>query len=87
MKVKPFHILVKHQYEAEDIMRMLRSGKSFSDLALKYSICASGQNGGGLGEVDSRRLDPDFLEAFERLNEGQISAPTKTRFGWHLIKK
>tara|TARA_B110001454_G_C12723280_1_gene436257 strand:- start:8823 stop:9086 length:264 start_codon:yes stop_codon:yes gene_type:complete len=87
MKVKPYHILVKHEYEAKDIQRMLDTGKSFEELAKKFSICGSSQNGGFLGEVDSKRLDPDFLEAFESLKPGQISKPTRTAFGWHLIKK
>ncbi len=86
-KVKPLHILVKNQYEADDILRMLKSGKSFADLARKFSICPSAQNDGYLGEVDSRRLDSDFLEAFESLADDEISKPIKTRFGWHLIKK
>jgi peptidyl-prolyl cis-trans isomerase C len=87
MKVKPYHILVKHEYEAKDILRMLDSGKSFEDLAKKFSTCGSSQNGGFLGEIDSNRLDPDFMDAFDLLKPGQISKPTRTSFGWHIIKK
>ncbi len=87
MKVKPYHILVKHEYEAKDIQRMLETGKSFEELAKKFSICSSSQNGGFLGEVDSRRLDSDFMDAFDLLKPGQVSKPTRTSFGWHLIKK
>jgi peptidyl-prolyl cis-trans isomerase C len=87
MKVKPHHILVKQEYEANDILRLLKSGKSFEELAKKFSLCSSRQNGGALGEVDSRRLDPTFLEVFEDLKPGEVSKPTRTPFGWHLIKK
>lgn len=87
MKVRPYHILVRHQFEAEDIVRLLKKGSTFEDLAKKYSICSSSQAGGFLGEVDSRRLDSDFLEAFEKLKSGEISKPLRTQFGWHLIKK
>lgn len=87
MKVKPWHILVKQEYEAKDIQKLLGEGKSFEDLAKKYSICSSSQNGGFLGEVDRRRLNEDFLEAFELLKPGQISKPVRTSFGWHLIMK
>lgn len=86
-KVKPYHILVKYEYEAKDIQRMLDDGKSFEELAKKFSLCSSGQNGGFIGEVDSRRLDGNFLEVFDLLKPGQISKPTRTVFGWHLIKK
>lgn len=87
MKVKPYHILVKHEYEAQDISRMLNDGKSFADLAKKFSLCSSSHNGGFLGEVDSKRLDPIFFEAFELLKSEEISKPVRTQFGWHLIKK
>jgi peptidyl-prolyl cis-trans isomerase C len=85
--VKPYHILVKHQYEADDLSRLLKSGKSFEELAKKYSICSSSQSGGFLGEVDTKRLDADFLECFESLKPGEVSVPLRTQFGWHLIKK
>jgi len=87
MKVKPYHILVKHEYEANDIQRMLENGKSFEELAKKFSVCSSSQNGGYLGEVDSKRLDSDFMDVFDLLKPGQVSKPTRTSFGWHLIKK
>ncbi len=87
MKVKPHHILVKHEYEANDVLRLLKSGKFFEDLAKKNSICSSSQNGGFLGEVESQRLDPDFYSAYESLTSGEVSRPIKTKFGWHLIKK
>lgn len=85
MKVHPYHILVKHEYEAKDIYQWLQSGKDFSELAKKYSQCGSHQKGGDLGEVDSQRLDEDFLEAFLALKEGSFSEPVRTRFGWHII--
>lgn len=87
MKINPSHILVKQEYEALDIQRLLQNGKAFADLAKMFSQCSSSKNGGHLGEIDSRRLDPDFLAAFEILKPGQVSKPVKTKFGWHLIKK
>lgn len=87
MKIKPWHILVKHEFEASDLLRLLKTGKSFEELAKKYSQCASHTQGGYLGEVESKRLDPVFLECFESLKPGEISKPVRTSFGWHLIKK
>ncbi len=86
-KLNPHHILVKNKFEAEDILRLLKSGSSFNDLAQKFSICSSAKNGGNLGIVTARQLDSDFYEAYCLLKEGEISAPVRTRFGWHLIKK
>jgi peptidylprolyl isomerase/peptidyl-prolyl cis-trans isomerase C len=79
------HILVRHQYEAEDIVGLLRKGASFESLASKYSQCSSSKQGGNLGLVAPDRLDPDFADALLSLKPGEISKPIRTRFGYHLI--
>lgn len=76
-----------YQYEAEDLLKKLKEGASFSELAQKYSICPSAKQGGDLGPVDSRRLDVDFAEAAGLLKMGDISPIVRTRFGFHLIQK
>ncbi len=84
MKVK--HILVQHSYEAEDILRLLQSGKDFSELAAKYSKCSSASAGGDLGFLKPGRAVEEFEEAATMLKVGQISPkPVRTRFGYHLI--
>ncbi len=44
-KIRASHILVKHQYEAEDILRALQEGKDFEGLARKYSTRSSSADG------------------------------------------
>jgi parvulin-like peptidyl-prolyl isomerase len=87
MKLHVSHILVTYQYEAEDLLKKLNEGASFSELAQKYSICPSAKQGGDLGSVDSRRLDEDFAEAALQLKMGEVSPIVRTRFGYHLIQK
>ncbi len=83
-----FHILVSHKYEAEDLLRLLNSGKPFSSLAIKYSQCSSGKSGGELTNINWNNLDEDFKEAVENLQLEQItSQPIRTKFGYHLILK
>lgn len=87
-KIKVSHILVDKEYEAEDILRALQSGKSFEELAVKYSKCPSAKAGGDLGEVAVSRLDEDFTDAALALKIGETSnKPVRTRFGYHLIKR
>ena len=81
------HILVTYQYEAEDLLKKVKEGVAFEDLAQRYSQCPSRQRGGDLGPIDSRRLDPDFAEAAEGLKVGEISPIVRTRFGYHLIRR
>lgn len=80
------HILVDQKYEAEDLLRQLREGKSFFDLAQKFSKCSSAQKGGDLGPIKEGKADPDFEEAALILRPGETSlTPIRTRFGYHLI--
>jgi peptidyl-prolyl cis-trans isomerase C len=81
------HILVQHKYEAEDIHKKLQEGASFDDLARKHSVCSSAQNGGDLGPIAKRKFDLDFLEAVENLPVNVVSAPVRTRFGYHLVER
>ncbi|UOF00166.1 peptidylprolyl isomerase [Bdellovibrio reynosensis] len=88
MKIRASHILVKHQYEAEDILRSLNSGKSFAELAMKYSSCPSAKDGGDLGVFSHGRMDEDFEDAAFSLKVGEYSKkPVRTKFGYHLIMR
>lgn len=90
------HILIKTDRsrgdeEAEARMRVLieriRNGEDFGELARAHSDdAASAINGGDLGWVDPGDFDPQFAEAMERLEEGEMSDVVRTRFGLHLIE-
>lgn len=86
-KVKAKHILVQHEYEAQDLIKKLEAGESFEDLAGKFSTCPSGKRGGDLGEFGRGRMVKPFDEAAFALQVGQTSAPVRTQFGFHLIHR
>jgi peptidyl-prolyl cis-trans isomerase SurA len=46
---------------------------------------AGGVVGGDLGEAEISDLAPQFREAAEKLNVGQISEPIRTNAGLHLV--
>lgn len=80
------HILVKHQYEAEDVLKLLAKGRPFDELARRFSTCSSAASGGDLGELKPGRADEDFEDAAFALKPGQTSAkPVRTKFGYHII--
>jgi peptidyl-prolyl cis-trans isomerase SurA len=64
------------------------AGEDFGELAKTYSAdYYSAQNGGQLPWFGAGQGYPaDFEETAFSLEEGQISAPIKTRFGWHIVK-
>lgn len=57
----------------------------FAELAKANSACPSSAKGGDLGEFGSGQMEPEFEKAAFALKVGEISAPVKTSFGYHLI--
>jgi foldase protein PrsA len=74
----------------EGLKKQLDEGADFAELAKSSSDCPSGKLGGVLGdqngEFEEGTMVPEFEEALKKLNPGEISAPVKTQFGYHLIK-
>lgn len=87
MKLKAKHILVQHEYEAKDILKKISEGKKFEDLAKDFSLCSSASQGGDLGEFSKGMMVPAFEKALLTLQTEGISAPVKTQFGFHIIKR
>ncbi|WP_054740183.1 stalk domain-containing protein [Cellulosilyticum ruminicola] len=83
-----YHILVATEEEANKIKEEYNRGASFADLAKKYGTDGTKDEGGALGYIqyESRAYDQDFLNGAKELKEGEVSAPVKTQFGYHLIK-
>ena len=84
--VEASHILVSSIEEATEILGKIKEGLDFAKAAETYSSCPSKSNGGNLGEFGKGRMVPEFEEAAFALNEGEISEPVKTQFGYHIIK-
>jgi len=71
----------------EEVAKRLQAGESFADLAKEFSQDpGSASEGGDLGYAGPGVYDPAFEEALYALQEGEVSQPVKTEFGWHLIK-
>ncbi|MNQ75732.1 Peptidyl-prolyl cis-trans isomerase D [compost metagenome] len=71
----------------EEAQKRLQQGEDFAVLAKEFSDDpGSAANGGDLGYAGPGVYDPAFEEALYALSEGQVSAPVRSEFGWHLIK-
>ena len=65
----------------------LVKGEDFAVLAKELSNDpGSADKGGDLGYAAPGVYDPAFEEALYALKQGEVSAPVRTQFGWHLIK-
>jgi peptidyl-prolyl cis-trans isomerase C len=85
-RVRARHILLASEKEALDVEARLKAGEKFEDLAKKYSQDGSKDYGGDLGYFTAQEMVPEFSKAAFALKVGEISAPVKTDFGWHVIK-
>lgn len=84
--VEASHILVDSEGKANDIIEELNGGLAFEEAAKEYSSCPSKEAGGALGEFTKGQMVPEFEQAAFTMEEGQVSQPVKTQFGYHIIK-
>ncbi len=66
---------------------VLENGSSFASKAILYSQDPGSRSRGGRYTLDRKRpqMVKEFREQAYRLQEGEISAPFKTDFGWHIV--
>jgi peptidyl-prolyl cis-trans isomerase D len=98
-EVKVRHILIKvaknanaqtvaaAKAKAEDILKQLKAGGNFAELANKYSDDpGSKTQGGELGFIEHGATVPEFDQAAFSLQPGQLSSVIRTQFGFHILQ-
>jgi peptidyl-prolyl cis-trans isomerase SurA len=89
------HILIKLSEIVSDsdaktrmdrIKERLDNGGDFAELAKQNSEDGSANSGGDLGWLNPGDTVPEFEKIMNELKPGEISAPVKTPFGWHIIQ-
>lgn len=81
------HILVEDEAKAKEIKEKLDNGGDFEALAKEFSIDGGSKGkGGALGVTKYNTLVPEFVVGLNSIKEGEISAPVKSQFGYHIIK-
>ncbi len=86
LEVRARHILVKTEQEAKDLVKQLKAGADFIELAKKNSTGPSADAGGDLGYFSRGQMVKPFEDAAFALKPGEVSGPVQTEFGWHVIK-
>lgn len=81
------HILVATEPLANEIIAQLNQGVAFSKLSMDYSLDESSKDkGGDLGFFTLGVMMPEFEAKVFSMKVGELSAPIKTEFGYHVIK-
>ena len=71
----------------DELKARVDQGEDFSALAREFSQDpGSASEGGDLGEVERGMMVKPFETALFDMQEGDVSDPVKSQFGWHLIK-
>lgn len=95
-QIKASHILIKvddkttdadAKKKIEEILKEVKDGKDFAELAKKHSMGPTAPKGGDLGFFSKGKMVPEFDKAaFAMKKKGDISDIVKTKFGYHIIK-
>jgi foldase protein PrsA len=82
------HILVKKKALADDLYRRIKGGANFAKLASQYTQDDSSKKTGGKlpQPVTQGQTQPAFDKFVFAADEGDLSKPLKTSFGWHVVE-
>jgi peptidyl-prolyl cis-trans isomerase D len=79
--------LAEARQRAEDILKQVKAGGNFDELAKKYSEDpGSAKQGGSIGWIGKGQTVPEFEKVAFSLPKGQISDLVKSSFGFHIIR-
>ncbi|WP_162251584.1 MULTISPECIES: peptidyl-prolyl cis-trans isomerase [unclassified Nocardioides] len=79
------NVVVETKAEAQAVLRLLRQGKPFAEVAKTYSIdSATAAQGGKLGLATAADLDDAYAKAAFGAREGGLFGPVETETGWHV---
>lgn len=71
---------------AEAVLKKLKAGNNFEELAEQNSEDANFSNGGALGSFKAGEFGSEMEKAIQNLDVGQFSEVVQTKSGFHILK-
>ena len=78
--------LEKARLRSDHVLKEIKKGRSFEELAKDYSDGPEAKNGGSLGIMKRGSLLPQIEEVVERLAPGDIGPVVESPVGFHIIR-
>lgn len=78
--------LERQRARAEEVVKRLKSGADFAQLAATYSDAPDALQGGAMGWRDQHRLPEIFVQALAKLKPGEVSEVLRSPAGFHILK-
>ena len=85
-EVEVRQIVVKELGQAETILKDVKGGASFEEMAREHNVDATKKQGGLIGWIRPGMMVEPFDTAAFSLGKGQTSEIVETRFGFHILK-
>jgi peptidyl-prolyl cis-trans isomerase SurA len=78
--------LARTKARADSIFERVRAREDFEQLARRHSEDGTRERGGDLGFFRRNDMVREFANVAFSMRPGEVSAPVRTQFGWHIIK-
>jgi parvulin-like peptidyl-prolyl isomerase len=85
-QVRVRQILLSSKKQAQEVLKKVRKGEDFAELAEQYSTAPESSQGGDLGYVQRGNLPASLEKPIFSLTEGKVSSVIKTPYGYHIFK-
>ena len=80
------HILVSEKKKAQKILKEVKNGADFSELARTYSTALEAESGGDMGYIEKGDLPEELEKPIFALKTNEVSPVIHTAFGYHIFK-
>ena len=80
------HILLESEADAQEAIDDIEAGADFAQVAMERSTGPSGPSGGELGCASADGYVPEFRDAVNAAEVGQLVGPVQTDFGFHVLE-